>query len=82
MSKIQFIHINENGTHDVGQCDAGLYLKEHAAMKEAQAFIKWASENPNVATKQFLRRFTDLPELAQERLSAAIEQETKRRGLV
>jgi hypothetical protein len=81
MSKIQFIHINENGTHDLGQCDAGLYLKEHAAKKAAQAFVKWASENPDATTRQVLHRFIDLPPLAQERLGAAIEQESKRRGL-
>tara|TARA_R110001606_G_scaffold385741_1_gene549396 strand:+ start:541 stop:786 length:246 start_codon:yes stop_codon:yes gene_type:complete len=81
MSKIQFIHINENGTHDLGQCDAKLYLEENAAKKAAQAFIDWARENPDASTRQVLHRFIDLPGLAQERLGAAIEAEAKRRGL-
>lgn len=82
MMDIQFIHINADGTKDTGRINAGLYMAEYKAMKAAQDFVKWTSDNPDATQKEVLQRFIDLPELAQKRLGNAITQESKRRGLI
>lgn len=81
MADIIFMHHDKNGAREVMRHDTETFTAELEAVRAAKAFIKWNEENPNATKQETLHRYIDLPELAQERLGAAIEQEAKRRGL-
>ena len=81
MAEIIFIHHDKNGAREVMRHDTETMTAEIEAARAAKAFIKWNEQNPNATTQETLRRFIDLPELAQERLGVEIEKEAKRRGL-
>lgn len=81
MAEIVFMHHDKNGAREVMRHDMATITAEYKAMEAARAFIKWNEQNPNAPQKEVLHRFIDLPELAQERLGAAIAAEYKRRGL-
>lgn len=81
MAEIVFMHHDKNGAREVMRHDTAEMTAEYKAMEAARAFIKWNKENPDAPSGEALHRFIDLPELAQERLGAAIMAEAKERGL-
>ena len=81
MADIIFTHHDKNEAREVMRHDTETFTAELEAVRAAKEFVKWNEENPNATTRETLHRYIDLPELAQERLGAAIEQEAKRRGL-
>jgi hypothetical protein len=81
MAEIVFMHHDKNGAREVMRHDTQTIAAECEAVEAARAFIKWNEKNPDAPQSEVLHRFIDLPELAQERLGAAIAAEYKRRGL-
>tara|TARA_R110001599_G_scaffold320580_2_gene530867 strand:+ start:155 stop:403 length:249 start_codon:yes stop_codon:yes gene_type:complete len=81
MAEIIFMHHDKNGAREVMRHDTETFTAEHEAVRAAKAFIQWNEQNPNATTQELLHRFIDLPELSQERLGAAIEEEAKKRGI-
>ena len=81
MADIIFMHHTKTGAREVMRHDTETFTAELEAARAAKAFVKWNEQNPNATTQELLHRFIDLPELAQERLGAAIEEEAKKRGL-
>ena len=81
MAKIVYMHHTKTGAREVMRHDTETFAAELEAARAAKAFVKWNEQNPNATTQELLHRFIDLPELAQEKLGAAIEAEAKRRGL-
>ena len=81
MAEIVFMHHDKNGARQIMRHNTATMTAEYKAMEAARAFIKWNEQNPDAPQKEVLHRFIDLPELAQERLGAAIAAEYKRRGL-
>ena len=82
MDEIVFMHHDKNGAREVMSHDTATITAEYKAKEAARAFIKWNEQNPDAPQKEVLHRFIDLPELAQERLGAAITSEAKARGLL
>lgn len=82
MAEIVFMHYDKNGAREVARHDTGVMIAELEAVTAAQKFIDWANQNPDATTQEQLRRFIELPELAQERLGEVIESEAKARGLI
>lgn len=81
MAEIIFMHHDKTGAREVMRHNTETFTAELEAARAAKAFIKWNEQNPSATKQEMLHRFIDLPELAQERLGAAIEEEAKKRGL-